>query len=159
MRNVASEYRRVRHFPGMVEFRNGMVIAGEAERRPALFCRLRRPLRGVFLFVVLVFSLFVPPGAPQSQGAEEPEANPGRPTLSTPATLTPADYLQFETGFLGASHSPELFSRYSLHEGTKFSVGSRLELLASGEPIAHYTRSGTSAEGQRRNHPQEKKTW
>ena len=36
------------------------------------------------------------------------EANPGRPTVSTPATLTPVGYLQFETGVLGAEHSPDL---------------------------------------------------
>ena len=34
------------------------------------------------------------------QSASEPEANPARPTVSTPATLTPVTYLQFETGSL-----------------------------------------------------------
>jgi len=32
----------------------------------------------------------------QSDTPELPEANPGRPTVSTPATLTPVGYLQFE---------------------------------------------------------------
>jgi hypothetical protein len=46
----------------------------------------------------------------QIVASEVPEANPARPTVSTPATLTPAGYLQFENGGLFAAHSPE-FSR------------------------------------------------
>ena len=38
----------------------------------------------------------------------EPIANPGRPTIATPATLTPVGYFQFETGYLGAWRSPEI---------------------------------------------------
>jgi hypothetical protein len=41
----------------------------------------------------------------QSATAPVPEANPGRPTVSTPATLTPVGYLQFENGVLFAEHS------------------------------------------------------
>ncbi len=33
---------------------------------------------------------------------EDVEANPGRPTVATPATLTPVGYFQFESGVLGA---------------------------------------------------------
>jgi hypothetical protein len=54
-------------------------------------------------------------------------------------------YLQFETGFLGANHSHEFSSRYGFNEVMKLSVAPRLELLASGEPIAHYTADGKSA--------------
>ena len=104
-----------------------------------------RPLRRFFCVLVFVFGGFVRPGAAQSQTTDEPEANPGRPTVSTPATLTPVGYLQFETGFLGANHSPEFSSRYSFNEVLKLSVDSRLELLASGEPIAHYMANGTTA--------------
>jgi hypothetical protein len=78
----------------------------------------------------------------QSQTSVEPEANPGRPTVSTPATLTPTGYLQFETGFLGASHSLEFSARYSVNEVMKLSVASRLQMLAALEPIAHYTSTG-----------------
>jgi hypothetical protein len=142
---VASEYRRVESFAGNGRISKLNGVTRKVERRPALFWRLRRPLKVFFCFVVLVFSVFVPPGVAQSQVADEPEANPGRPTISTPATLTPTGYPQFETGFLGASHSPEFSSRYGFNEVTKLSIDSRLELLASGEPIAHYTASGTSA--------------
>src|SRR2546428_1072401 len=45
-----------------------------------------------------------------------PDANPGRPTVSTPATLTPVGYLQFESGFTAAGDSPEFSSRYGFNE-------------------------------------------
>jgi hypothetical protein len=68
---------------------------------------------------------------------DAPTANPGRPTVSTPATLTPLGYLQFETGYLGAWHSPGLSSQSSLNEVVKFSVTRRIELLAGFEPYAY----------------------
>jgi hypothetical protein len=46
--------------------------------------------------------LFVARIGAQSSTVETPEANPGRPTVSTPATLTPVGYLQFENGGLYA---------------------------------------------------------
>src|SRR5437764_3875254 len=66
-----------------------------------------------------------------------PEANPGRPTIATPATLTPVGYLQVETGTLGAWHSPEFSSQQSVNAVFKFSVSTRLELLAASGPFAH----------------------
>ena len=97
----------------------------------------------IFLFVILVVCVLS--AAAQSEPPDEPEANPGRPTVSTPATLTAVGYLQFASGFLGASHSPEFSSRYGFNEVMKISVAPRLELLASGEPIAHYTADGKTA--------------
>jgi hypothetical protein len=88
---------------------------------------------------------FVQRTSAQSEAADQPEANPGRPTVSTPATLTPVGYLQFETGALDASESPEFSSRVGFNEAIKLSVAPRLELLASAEPVAHYTFDGTSA--------------
>jgi hypothetical protein len=57
----------------------------------------------LWILVVFIYS----PARGQTTGeaaarAVEVEANPGRPTVSTPATLTPPGYLQFETGSLGA---------------------------------------------------------
>jgi hypothetical protein len=100
---------------------------------------------GLFLFLILV--VCVPSGAAQSEPPDDPEANPGRPTVSTPATLTPVGYLQFESGVLGASHSPEFSSRYGFNEVMKLSVSHRLELIASAEPLVHYRADGTSANG------------
>lgn len=65
------------------------------------------------------------------------EANPGRPTVSTPATLTPVGYLQFETGVLGAEDSPGLSNQVSFNEVIKFSPAKRLELLLQDQPFAH----------------------
>lgn len=64
-------------------------------------------------------------------------ANPGRPTVATPATLTPVGYLQFETGFLTAQHSPELVSQTSFNEVIKYSVSRWIELLMAAQPYAH----------------------
>jgi hypothetical protein len=83
----------------------------------------------------------------QEPEAEGPEANPGRPTVSTPATITPVGYLQFETGALGASHSPEFSSRQSALEVLKFSVARPLEFLVASEPFVHYRAQGQSANG------------
>ena len=66
-----------------------------------------------------------------------PEANPGRPTVATPATLTPVGYLQFETGVLGAWHSPGVVSQTSITEVIKYSPSRWIELLVSTQPYAH----------------------
>jgi hypothetical protein len=104
---------------------------------------------GLKLAVCLVFLalIFVASSAAQSATSYEPEANPGRPTVSTPATLTPAGYLQLETGVLGASHSPEFSTRYGLNEVMKLSVTSRLEFIVSAEPFVHYRADGRTANG------------
>lgn len=82
--------------------------------------------------------------APQSapDEADEPTANPGRPTVSTPAALTPVGYLQFETGFLGARHAPGIDSQYSMNEVMKLAITPRVEFLVSAEPVAHSRESG-----------------
>jgi hypothetical protein len=92
------------------------------------------------------------PPATQSaaqQGAEsdEPEANPGRPTGSNPATLTPVGYLQFETGTLGATSSPEFSTYYEFNEVIKLAVSRRVEFIESSAPAAHSTLAGVSANG------------
>lgn len=61
-----------------------------------------------------------------AQSPDEPEANPGRPTVSTPATLTPVGHLQFETGFTGTGDSPEFSSRYALVAFTGGLIGPHL---------------------------------
>ena len=111
-----------------------------------------RPVMLLVLCLALAVGAFARPAGAQSAAAQspapdEPEANPGRPTVSTPATLTPVGYLQFETGMLGASDSGEFSSRYALEEVMKFSVAPRLELLASSEPVVHSVTGGISANG------------
>jgi hypothetical protein len=91
------------------------------------------------VLLLLVSSSFTQTVVAQSQVQQEPEANPGRPTVSTPATLTPVGYLQFETGFTAANTSPEFTTRFSFNEVMKLSVTKRAELLVSAEPVAHFT--------------------
>jgi hypothetical protein len=89
-----------------------------------------------------------PPSVPQqTEQSEEPEANPGRPTVSNPATLTPVGYLQFETGTLGAANSPEFSTYYEFNEVIKLAVSRRIEFIESSAPAAHSTLGGISANG------------
>ena len=92
----------------------------------------------LFLAFALAAAAQQQPGTtPVGAQPDDPVANPGRPTVSTPATLTPVGYLQFETGFLAAWHSPEVSYQGSFNEVVKFSVSRWLELLAEAEPFAH----------------------
>src|ERR1017187_4066173 len=95
---------------------------------------------------LLLLCAFAPSSTAQSATPDEPEANPGRPTVSTPATLTPVGYLQFETGVLGATDSPEFSSQYGLTEVMKLAVASRVQLLASSSPIAHSAADGSTTD-------------
>ena len=110
-----------------------------------LVCHRGESLRFILATSLLYLTLIVQLTAAQPAVEEEPEANPGRPTVSTPATLTPVGYLQFETGFVPAYDSPEFSSRYSLNEVIKLAVAPRLELLVAAEPIVHFTAGGTTA--------------
>jgi hypothetical protein len=102
-------------------------------------------LKTVCLIHCLILVLFVvPPSAAQSVTLDVPEGNPGRPTVSTPATLTPTGYLQFETGLLDANHSPEFSSRLGLNEVIKLTVAPRLQFIASSEPFVHYRAEGVT---------------
>ncbi|HKV05532.1 MAG TPA: hypothetical protein VJO53_10550 [Candidatus Acidoferrales bacterium] len=101
------------------------------------------------LCLLLIFGVFVSLSTAQSEPerSDEPAANPARPTVSNPATLTPVGYLQFETGVLGATDSPEFSTRYELNDAIKLAVSHRLEFIESSSPVAHYTAAGTTANG------------
>jgi hypothetical protein len=73
--------------------------------------------------------------APQEDAV--PEANPARPTVATPATLTPVGYLQFENGIQYAADSPEFSSRVGINQVTKLTVHPRLQFLVQSEPVVH----------------------
>src|ERR1700723_1131190 len=130
----------------------GNRIPAPGQLSPSRFASITRcqqhqgeSLRFFLGFALLYLSLAPQLMAAQSVVAEEPEGNPGRPTVSTPATLTPVGYLQFESGFTGAHNSSEFSSRYSFNEVLKLSVTGRLELLASAEPAAHFTADDATA--------------
>ena len=84
--------------------------------------------------LVLLLALCCPLIA--QQAPEEPQANPARPTIATPATLTPVGYLQFESGFLYAADSPEFDSQSSGNEVIKLTVDRRFELIAGSGTLA-----------------------
>ena len=63
------------------------------------------------------------------------QANPGRPTVSTPATLTPVGYLQVESGVLGAEKSAEFSNRTGIETVVKLSLARRFELIVQTEPM------------------------
>ena len=100
-------------------------------------------MRSIF-FVSFLFLVLTPRHTTAQSAVVDAEANPGRPTVSTPATLTPVGYLQFETGFVPAYDSPEFSSRNSFNEVIKLAVAPRLEFLASAEPVAHFTAGGAT---------------
>ncbi len=86
-----------------------------------------------------VLSTTVATSGAQSQTAppsEPPAANPGRPTLTSPATLAPIGYLQFEQGYLGSLTSPETASQYGVNQVTKLTVQRRLLLQVLSQPFA-----------------------
>jgi hypothetical protein len=96
------------------------------------------------VLIALLMFLTARPVSAQSKGPDTPEANPGRPTVSTPATLTPVGYLQFETGLTPAFDSPEFSSRYSLNEVIKLAVVPRLQVIVASDPIVHFTSEGST---------------
>lgn len=112
-----------------------------------------RGARFALLVALLTATIAVQPAAGQSQPPatqqdaqrDEPEANPGRPTVSNPATLTPVGYLQFETGTLGAASSLEFSTYYEFNEVIKLAVSRRLEFIEASAPAAHSTLAGISA--------------
>ncbi len=77
-----------------------------------MFTRRGLLLVSTILLCIGSVGLIAQSAAAQSAITDGPDANPGRPTVSTPATLTPVGYLQFETGVLGATLSPEFSTRY-----------------------------------------------
>jgi hypothetical protein len=62
-------------------------------------------LKIVPICLLFILSFLAPLGRELSGTPSAPEANPGRPTVSAPATLTPVGYLQFENGVLFAEDS------------------------------------------------------
>lgn len=99
--------------------------------------QLRREYLTLLLFILFAGAQVQ---AQFAQPADEdivPEANPARPTVSTPATLTPVGYLQFENGSLYATGAEEFSTQFSVNQVTKLTVAPRLQLIALTQPYAH----------------------
>jgi len=93
-------------------------------------------LKVIAICLLRKLSAFAQLSQAQSGTPSVPEANPGRPTVSTPATLTPVGYLQFENGALFAEDSTEFSKRIGTGQVTKLSVLPRVELFLQSEPLA-----------------------
>jgi len=65
-----------------------------------------------------------------------PAANPARPTITNPATLTPVGYLQFEQGYLGSLNSPQTSSQHGLNQSVKVTVHPHLMLEVQAQTFA-----------------------
>ncbi len=76
-----------------------------------------------------------------AQTQSVPEANPARPTVATPATLTPVGYLQFESGGFYADASPGFSTQFSINQVTKLTVTPRLQFLGMFGPFANTHRA------------------
>ncbi|MBZ5676860.1 MAG: hypothetical protein LAP61_21675 [Acidobacteriia bacterium] len=92
----------------------------------------------ILYWLILSFFLLTPIGIRPllAQIARDPlpSANPARPTVSTPATLTPVGYLHFENGILGGVTSPEFSTRVAINQVTKLTVAPRLQFILQSEP-------------------------
>ena len=106
-------------------------------------------LKFIILIGICLCFCWVLPAFAQDKDSDDtdkgPEANPARPTVATPATLTPVGYLQFENGVLYGEDSPEFSSRFGVNQVTKLSVTTRLQFLVQSEPLVH---SGLGADNE-----------
>jgi hypothetical protein len=98
---------------------------------------------------LVVLPVFVLAQSSSSQvdltSSDPPDANPGRPTVSTPATLTPVGYIQFETGVLGAEKSLEFSNRTGIEAAVKLSITRHIEVIAQTEPMVFADLGSTTA--------------
>ncbi len=92
-------------------------------------------MRRALLVASIILCGLVRPSAAQSPPADLPEANPARPTVSNPATLTPVGYLQFENGLLAGWRSLEFSSRAAFEQTMKLTLHPRLQAVLESEPI------------------------
>ena len=81
--------------------------------------------------------------------SDSPVANPNRrrPHFVHTSDYHTVGYLQFETGTLGETDSPEFSSRTSVNEVLKFSVSHRVEFFAASEPFVHHRANEKTGNG------------
>lgn len=111
---------------------------------------MRSQLRNFFMLLAAA-SLSGAVSHGQAATEEVPEANPARPTVSTPATLTPVGYLQFENGVFYANASPEVAEQWSIGQVTKLTVTPRLQFFGIFGPYVNS--AGALGDGVNGNQP------
>ena len=97
-------------------------------------------MRAICLTMLVPALLWTRLACAQEAAGEVPTANPARPTVATPATLTPVGYLQFENGVIYADTSPEVLQQFGINQVTKLTVLPRLEVLGLFEPYVYSRR-------------------
>ena len=100
---------------------------------------------------VAAISIGIAEARAQVQKAALPLANPGRPTVSSPATLTPVGYLQFENGVAFDDGASDFSTQFGVNQVTKLTVLPRFELQASFAPFDYST--GEAGSGSRATQP------
>lgn len=108
---------------------------------------MSRLTKGILTIRILpAVALFLGATGALAQAAPDspPSANPARPTVTNPATLSPVGYLQFEQGYLGSLNSPETATQYGVNQVTKLAVHPRLMLAVSSQPFAASTETADS---------------
>jgi hypothetical protein len=107
----------------------------ESVSNPGLWVKGRGAAIARRVVTVAAFSLSILQA--RAQAPAVPQANPARPTVSTPATLTPVGYLQFENGGFYANASQEFKSQFSTNQVTKLTITPRLQVMGLFEPFAY----------------------
>jgi hypothetical protein len=105
-------------------------------------CRL---VLSVWLIVAVATAVAAAAQTPATDPAPELAANPGRPTVSAPATLTAVGYLQFENGLTLATTSAEFARRLGLNQVTKLAVHDRAQIILQFEPVVRSVSGGATA--------------
>ena len=119
-------------------------------RRGSVMTSRRRAIRRKLLLLLLSVDAVASVAAAQEAASSAPAdlaANPGRPTVTTPATLTPVGYLQFETGVIQAWKSPEFQARLAMNETVKLNFATRWQALFVSDPAARYKVNGQIGSG------------
>ncbi len=83
-----------------------------------------------------------------------PQANPARPTVTTPAHLPPTGYLQFEQGVVRAGASPAgTNAQFAVSQVTKIALTSRILFQFLTQPYARSTLQSTGTQTYTSNDP------
>ena len=88
------------------------------------------------LSILLVLTCDIACIAQDPAKPDPPTAVPARPTVTTPASLPPVGYLQFEQGFDQANSSPGLDHQFSLVQNTKLALHPHVLVQVITQPFA-----------------------
>ncbi len=115
------------------------VSLGQAARSPVPAPAANTPVPSTAIAIENTNASFIP------TVVDVPQADPARPTVTTPAHLPPTGFLQFEQGFVRAGRSPAgTNNQFSLIQVTKIALTTRLLVQFLTQP---YTYNGVAGVG------------